>query len=274
MFDFSTNSINGFNSGLNKVMHAFSDSLRAAGSAKDTSDKRDTSEISESRHSLRAALAATKEKLENTESARKSVSEVSEVIEYANRMLKRMTPEFADAFQSVGTPGSFADHMNVRAQLVARGIDYAAQGHGSNININKAALDGMTSNDGSREFEISDSVSVVVETRDLTAKGLGIDKLDFKNDKENSLKAINEAAACLDKYAKHIHDKQAQLEDIEQTLRTQQMSIYSAGVNVATFDAASVAAATVAGAGRANASSMMVAHGNIMADSVLNLLSD
>ncbi len=274
MFDFSTNSINGFSSGLNKIMHAFSDNFRSAGSAKGVDEKRDTSEVSESKHSLRAALAATKEKLENTESARRSVNEISEVIEYANKLLKRMTPEFADAFQSVGTPGSFADHMNVRAQLVARGIDYAAQGHGSNININKAALDGMTSNDGSREFEISDSVSVVVETKDLTAKGLGIDKLDFKNDEENSLKAISEAATSLDKYAKHIHDKQAQLEDIEQSLRTQQMSISSAGVSVATFDAASFAAATVTGAAQANASSMMVAHGNIMADSVLNLLSD
>lgn len=164
------------------------------------------------------------------------------------------------------TPEEVAAMQTEYLQIV-EDIDDLAWGELSEVNL-------LTEDGGSHEIAIGATLTVRVDTGDLTAEGLGLDGLDLTTDAAGAVAAAEAAIETVGDYSDHLQSKAETLDAVHTTLGVQATSYTVAETTLDSWDAAMSMVAMLNNAFMADVHTAYIAQANVLAATALNLLSD
>lgn len=193
------------------------------------------------------------------------ISENQETVGEIENKVERILELADNAASGSYTPAEIADMQVEYEQLVVE-IDDLAKGELGEVHL-------LSSDDGSYEITISDTITVKLDTSDLTAEGLGIADLDLTTDAAAAQAAAQGAIEKIDDTSEHLTYKADTVEAVDLSLSIQSTSYNMAKSTIDSMDAAWMMVGMLQNSFMANAHIAYIAQANVMSMTALSLLN-
>lgn len=125
---------------------------------------------------------------------------------------------------------------------------------------------------GQESVSVSTSLTVNIETHDMTSSGLKLDQVDLVNDASGAVAVVNAAITEIDNYSIYLESKTNTLDAAQTALEVQRTSLLAAQSAIESTSAAMAVVSMLAGMASNHAAVFLAAQANTSTDTALALL--
>ncbi len=250
---------------LNAVYSSMANQINAMTAQMLVSNADEWTGISAASTSLDTLITENEQMRDAAQEGAALISENQETIGDIETKVERILELANNAASGSYAPAEIAD-MQAEYEQIILDIDNLAKGELGEVHL-------LTSDDGSYEITISDSLTVKLDTADLTAEGLGIANLDLTSDAAGAQAAAQGALESIDDYADHLSYKADTVEAVDLSLGIQSTSYNVAKSTIDSMDAAWAMVGMLQNSFMADAHMAYIAQANVMSMTALSLLS-